>query len=150
MQKDKLGQDMFLIGCVVASAAFVSNCLLSSCSCSHCFPDNCLGRLDPRVGGWRFVTVKVCTKIGEQWCPLSELIVHRRATVTRREAEYVALSADTTEGDLKQRREIINGSVQHLDQPPVIAATQGRILILEGARLFSSVCALLAALTRGV
>ena len=94
--------------------------------------------------------MKVCTKIGEQWCPLSELIVHRRATVTRREAEYVALSADTTEGDLKQRREIINGSVQHLDQPPVIAATQGRILILEGARLFSSVCALLAALTRGV
>ncbi len=34
MQKDKLGQDMFLIGCAVASAAFVSNCLLSSCSCS--------------------------------------------------------------------------------------------------------------------
>jgi hypothetical protein len=45
----------------------------------------------------------------------------------------VALSADTTEGDLKQRREIIHGSVQHLDQPPVIAATQGRILILEGS-----------------
>ncbi|ELR24984.1 ATPase family protein [Acanthamoeba castellanii str. Neff] len=58
--------------------------------------------------------------------------MHHRTAVTRREAEYVALSADTTEGDLKQRREIINGSVQHLDQPPVIAATQGRILILEG------------------
>jgi hypothetical protein len=55
----------------------------------------------------------------------------------------VALSADTTEGDLKQRREIINGSVQHLDQPPVIAATQGRILILEGAWLFPSECKLL-------
>lgn len=81
MQKDKLGQDIFLIG--------------------------------PPGPSRRWLAFRYCE-------------------VTRREAEYVALSADTTEGDLKQRREIINGSVQHLDQPPVIAATQGRILILEG------------------
>ena len=33
-----------------------------------------------------------------------------------REVEYVALSRDTTETDLKQRREIVSGTVQHVDQ----------------------------------
>jgi len=47
--------------------------------------------------------------------------------------EYVALTCDTTESDLKQRREITSsGSVLHVDLPVVQAAIAGRILILEG------------------
>lgn len=36
--------------------------------------------------------------------------------LTQREAEYVSLSRDTTETDLKQRREIQGGTAFHLDQ----------------------------------
>jgi len=36
--------------------------------------------------------------------------------MTGREVEYVSLSRDTTETDLKQRREIINSSVHYMDQ----------------------------------
>lgn len=49
-----------------------------------------------------------------------------------REVEYVAISRDTTESDLKQRREIVNGTAVFIDQPPVEAAIQGRILVLDG------------------
>lgn len=36
--------------------------------------------------------------------------------MTQRELEYISLSRDTTETDLKQRREIKSGSAYHLDQ----------------------------------
>lgn len=36
--------------------------------------------------------------------------------LTKREVEYVSLSRDTTEADLKQRREIRAGSAFYLDQ----------------------------------
>lgn len=36
--------------------------------------------------------------------------------LTNREHEYVALSRDTTESDLKQRREIIKGTAKYFDQ----------------------------------
>jgi len=52
--------------------------------------------------------------------------------LTQREMEYVALSRDTTESDLKQRREIISGSAHYIDQAAVRAALQGRVLVLEG------------------
>ena len=52
--------------------------------------------------------------------------------LTKREVEYIALSRDTTESDLKQRREITAGSAYYVDQCAVRAATQGRVLILEG------------------
>lgn len=42
----------------------------------------------------------------------------------QREVEYVALSRDTTESDLKQRREIQNGTVRFVDSAPVRAALQ--------------------------
>jgi MoxR-like ATPase len=62
---------------------------------------------------------------------------HRRlalwwASVSQRELEYVALSSDTTESDLKQRREVIDGSVHYFDAPPVRAALEGRLLLLDG------------------
>ncbi|KAL5014683.1 hypothetical protein ScPMuIL_008953, partial [Solemya velum] len=52
--------------------------------------------------------------------------------LTKREGEYVSLSRDTTETDLKQRREIRSGSAFYLDQCAVRAATEGRVLVLEG------------------
>ena len=36
--------------------------------------------------------------------------------MTDKEVEYVSLSRDTTESDLKQRREITSGSAVHVDQ----------------------------------
>lgn len=36
--------------------------------------------------------------------------------LTNRELEYVSLSRDTTESDLKQRREILNGTATYFDQ----------------------------------
>lgn len=46
--------------------------------------------------------------------------------------EYLALTRDTTESDLKQRREIHSGSAFYVDQCAVRAAVDGRILVLEG------------------
>jgi len=48
------------------------------------------------------------------------------------EAEYVGVTRDTCEADLKQRRELRGGSVLYSDAPPLRAATNGRVLILEG------------------
>ena len=36
--------------------------------------------------------------------------------LTQKEVEYISLSRDTTEADLKQRREIINGTAHYVDQ----------------------------------
>merc|ERR1719453_2497505 len=62
-------------------------------------------------------------RIAMGWCELM-----------RREVEYIALSPDTTEADLKQRREIRGGGTELLweDQAPVRAAIFGRTLILDG------------------
>ena len=42
------------------------------------------------------------------------------------------VSRDTTESDLKQRREILSGTAYYLDQAAVRAALEGRVLVLEG------------------
>ena len=41
--------------------------------------------------------------------------------MTGREFEYVALTRDTTEADLKQRREILGGTAKYFDQVPVFS-----------------------------
>jgi hypothetical protein len=42
-------------------------------------------------------------------------------------------SRDTTEADLKQRREIgAGGTIRHVNQAVVNAAIHGRVLVLEG------------------
>ncbi|XP_028846499.1 von Willebrand factor A domain-containing protein 8 [Denticeps clupeoides] len=64
--------------------------------------------------------------------PLRRSIAMQYLELTKREVEYVALSRDTTETDLKQRREIRSGTAFYIDQCAVRAATQGRILVLEG------------------
>ncbi|TMS06972.1 von Willebrand factor A domain-containing protein 8 [Larimichthys crocea] len=64
--------------------------------------------------------------------PLRRSIAMQYLELTKREVEYVALSRDTTETDLKQRREIRSGTAFYIDQCAVRAATQGRVLVLEG------------------
>ncbi|XP_072440906.1 von Willebrand factor A domain-containing protein 8 isoform X2 [Chiloscyllium punctatum] len=64
--------------------------------------------------------------------PLRRSIAMQYLELTKREVEYMALSRDTTETDLKQRREIRAGTALYLDQCAVRAATEGRILVLEG------------------
>ncbi|KAJ1114524.1 hypothetical protein NDU88_002760 [Pleurodeles waltl] len=64
--------------------------------------------------------------------PLRRSIAMQYLELTRREVEYIALSRDTTETDLKQRREIRAGTAYYIDQCAVRAATEGRILLLEG------------------
>lgn len=64
--------------------------------------------------------------------PFRRSIVMQYLQLTQRELEYVALSRDTTESDLKQRREIQNGTAVYFDQSAVRAATRGRVLVIEG------------------
>jgi hypothetical protein len=54
------------------------------------------------------------------------------AELTNREIEYLCLSRDTTEADIKQRREIVDGSIVYKNQCAVNAALNGRLLIIEG------------------
>lgn len=81
LQKDKLGQDILLLG---------------------------------RPGGLR------------------RRIVMQYSELTRREVEYILLNRDTTESDLKQRREILDGTSSYHNQSAVRAAIEGRILLIEG------------------
>ncbi|XP_060089562.1 von Willebrand factor A domain-containing protein 8 [Heteronotia binoei] len=64
--------------------------------------------------------------------PLRRSIAMQYLELTKREVEYVALSRDTTETDLKQRREIRAGTAYYVDQCAVRAAMEGRVLVLEG------------------
>ena len=50
--------------------------------------------------------------------------------LTNREVEYLCLTRDTTEADIKQRREIISSSVLYANQCAVNAALNGRILVI--------------------
>jgi MoxR-like ATPase len=70
--------------------------------------------------------------------PIRRQLAFRYCEITSRECEYVALTADTSESDLKARRELrqVEGSstlsVIWEDQAVVRAALNGRILIIEG------------------
>ena len=64
--------------------------------------------------------------------PLRRTLAQQYLEMTNREMEYVSLSRDTTESDIKQRREISSGTAHYIDQSAVRAAVNGRILVLEG------------------
>ena len=64
--------------------------------------------------------------------PLRRRIALLFCNLAHLEAEYVSISRDTTEADLKQRREVIRGEVVYVDQAAVRAARHGRVLILDG------------------
>ncbi|XP_028966962.1 von Willebrand factor A domain-containing protein 8 [Galendromus occidentalis] len=59
-------------------------------------------------------------------------LVFKYLEFTGREVEYVALSADTTDSDLKQYRELSGNQAGWRDQAAVRAATEGRVLVLDG------------------
>ena len=61
--------------------------------------------------------------------PLELEIIGHPNNVCLRQVEHVSISRDTTESDLKQRREIRGGSVEYSDQPVVEAALHGRVLV---------------------
>jgi MoxR-like ATPase len=50
----------------------------------------------------------------------------------QREVQTLSLSRDTTEADIKQRKEIRKGTLSYLNQAAVNAALNGHVLILEG------------------
>jgi von Willebrand factor A domain-containing protein 8 len=54
------------------------------------------------------------------------------AALVGREVEYLAISRDTSDSDLKQRKEVTAGKSRYVDQAPVRAAIHGRLLILDG------------------
>ena len=65
--------------------------------------------------------------------PMRRRLAYYYGELTRQEVEYVAITRDTTEADLKQRREIrYGGTAVYENQPPVRAALEGRLLILDG------------------
>ena len=64
--------------------------------------------------------------------PLRRNLAMSFADLCGLEVEYVTVSRDTTESDLKQRKEIVGDSVLYFDQAPVRAAINGRLLILDG------------------
>ncbi|KAK4323780.1 hypothetical protein Pmani_005551 [Petrolisthes manimaculis] len=64
--------------------------------------------------------------------PARRLLAMAFLQLTKREAEFVSLTRDTTEGDLKQRREIKAGTSFYCDQSAVRAAVEGRVLVVEG------------------
>lgn len=64
--------------------------------------------------------------------PERRWLTMRFAELLNLETEYLCITRDTTEADLKQRREIINGNIVYVDQCPVNAALHGRLLVIEG------------------
>ena len=54
------------------------------------------------------------------------------ASLLGREIEWVSISRDTSEADLKQRKEVSNHGTRYVNQAPVRAAINGRLLILDG------------------
>lgn len=64
--------------------------------------------------------------------PHKRQLAFRFGEVIQRELEYLSISRDTTEADLKQRAEVVHGSLHYVDQSPVRCALFGRILVLDG------------------
>ena len=64
--------------------------------------------------------------------PYRRWLAMKYCELTEQELEFVQLCRDTTESDLKQRREINGGDVVFVDQAPVRAAREGRCLVLDG------------------
>ncbi|KIH48581.1 ATPase family protein, partial [Ancylostoma duodenale] len=59
-------------------------------------------------------------------------IVLQYLELCNREYEYLAVTRDTTEADIKQRREIRGGTAFYSDLCAVRAALYGRVLVIDG------------------
>lgn len=62
--------------------------------------------------------------------PLRRQIAMQFLEMTNRELEYVSLSRDTTEADLKQRREIKNGTASYFDQVIIFTYPLDRLCLI--------------------
>jgi hypothetical protein len=70
--------------------------------------------------------------IGSPPSPYLRRLAVSYCELTRKAFEYVRFDRDTTESDLKQRRNIINKTVKFTDSCAVRAALLGHVLILDG------------------
>jgi hypothetical protein len=61
--------------------------------------------------------------------PLRRHLVLTFAELAGYECEFLTITRDTTESDLKQRRDIIGNTLVFTDQAPVRAALNGRLLV---------------------
>ena len=61
--------------------------------------------------------------------PLRRHLALAYCELTGREMEYVSLSRDTTENDLKQRREIVAGTVHYVDQVSVCVSLSLSVIV---------------------
>jgi von Willebrand factor A domain-containing protein 8 len=68
---------------------------------------------EPLGGFKRALALEWCRRVGRKVC-------------------YVSLTHDTTDSDLKQRKELVDGSVCYVDQAVVKAALFGHVLVIEG------------------
>ena len=59
------------------------------------------------------------------------------AYLEERGVEWLTITRDMTESDVKQRRDIVNGSIIYSDQVCVKAALHGRILVLDGVHVIT-------------
>lgn len=64
--------------------------------------------------------------------PFRRRLIFMYCELNKREIEYVVITRDTTEHDIKQRREIQDRNAYYVDQAAVKAAIHGRILIIDG------------------
>lgn len=63
---------------------------------------------------------------------LRSFVVFSYLDLTNREFEYLSVTRDTTEADIKQRREISGGNAFYSDLCAVRAALNGRVLVIDG------------------
>ena len=114
LQKDLvLGQDFLLLGTPnLARERWVSVMLVWACSnCTFIY--------------WHHV----CT-YSNNWFRRQLLLLY--ATLLGREIEWISITKDTSEADLKQRKEVFSNRTRYVNQAPVRAALNGRLLILDG------------------
>ena len=64
--------------------------------------------------------------------PMRRWLALKYCNLVNKEVEFLTISSDTTEADIKARREIHAGTVEWIHQPAVKAALLGRILIIDG------------------
>ena len=80
------------------------------------------------VSSIRMCWVRTCTWWGPPG-PLRRHLALAYCELTGREMEYVSLSRDTTETDLKQRREIVAGTVHYVDQVSVCVSLSLSVIV---------------------
>jgi von Willebrand factor A domain-containing protein 8 len=120
---------------------------------AHLIPSGYLGRLQHSSESMQHLQWMMAKdNLGQDMLlvgpPGAGAILRRRlalayAELTQRPVEFLTLSGDTTESDLKQRRELLPSTtgisyhakglnMRFVDQAPVRAALNGRLLILDG------------------